>query len=51
MLEATCQEIEQFARTADVSGALVHINSINAELDRVLTALAQERCSPEIRRS
>jgi signal transduction histidine kinase/DNA-binding response OmpR family regulator len=51
VLEATCQEIEQIARTADISGALAHINSINAELDRVLTALVQERCSPEILRS
>jgi hypothetical protein len=51
VLEATCQEIEQFARTADVSGAQAHINSINAELDRVLTALAQERFSPEIRKN
>jgi signal transduction histidine kinase/DNA-binding response OmpR family regulator len=51
LLEATCQDIEQLARTADVGGAQVHINSINAELDRVLTALAQERFSPEIQQS
>jgi CheY-like chemotaxis protein/HPt (histidine-containing phosphotransfer) domain-containing protein len=43
VLEATCQDIEQLARTADVSGALAHISSIHAELERVLTALAQVR--------
>jgi HPt (histidine-containing phosphotransfer) domain-containing protein len=43
VLEATCHDIEQLARSADVSGALAHISSIHAELDRVLAALAQVR--------
>jgi HPt (histidine-containing phosphotransfer) domain-containing protein len=43
VLEATCQDIEQLARSADVSGALARISSIHAELERVLTALAQVR--------
>jgi signal transduction histidine kinase/DNA-binding response OmpR family regulator len=43
VLEATCQDIEQLARSTDVSGALARISSIHAELERVLTALAQVR--------
>ncbi len=43
ILAATCKEIEQLARAADVAGAVTHMGSIKEELGRVLAALAQER--------
>ena len=42
-LSSTCREIEQYARGNDVDGALSHICGIQAELDRVLAALAIEK--------
>ncbi|HTD06313.1 response regulator [Undibacterium sp.] len=43
ILSATCKEIEQLARISDVGGAVVRMNNIKEELDRVLAVLAQER--------
>lgn len=43
LLAATCQEIEQLARAANLGASLAPINSIKDELDRVIAALAQEK--------
>ncbi len=47
ILAATCKEIEQLARAADMTDATAHLNGVNDELDRVLIRLAQERVTGE----
>ena len=46
-LEAICCDIENLARTADLSGAVARLDGIQAELERVLLALQLVRLSPE----